>query len=67
MLRNSLRCEVLESRDAMSATIASLGGTDPVETVYQGSHILYQDVFIPSAQSNQGWGQWEVNMVPVLR
>jgi hypothetical protein len=62
MLRNPLRCEVLESRDAMSATIASPGGTDPVETVYQGSHILYQDVFIPSAQSNQGWGTWEVNL-----
>lgn len=62
MFRSSLRCEALESRDAMSATIASAGETGSAEADYQGTHVLYQDIFIPAARSNQGWGQWEVNL-----
>ena len=60
MNRTALRCEALESRDAMNATLA--GEPEPAAHSYEGTHVLYQDIFIPAAQSNQGWGKWEVNL-----
>jgi hypothetical protein len=62
MNRTALRCEALESRDALSSTLMVAGATDPVDAPYQGTHVLYQDVVIPTDQSNQGWGKWEVNL-----
>ena len=62
MNRTGLRCEVLESRDAMSATLVGTGEPDSMPSSYEGTHVLYQDIFIPAARSNQGWGKWEVNL-----
>jgi hypothetical protein len=52
MKLTALSCEALESRDAMSTTLASVSETEPVQTSDGGAHILYQDVVVPDARSN---------------